>query len=222
MRVFTVAILLWALLINGFKETAYAVEKTTKEPTYVNFPSLAVKTAESYLYVREKGGANRGKEVDKFHNFAGLPYGNPWCLMFINYIWHESSQPYLLNFPQHRGARVSRFLQHAINRPYEYKVITSKSLVYGVNKLEAGDMPIWVKGANKTMLDNFNGHVGIVTKQLSSTAFESIEGNTSSGAGGNQRDGDGVYRRVRIIEMGSDFRVEAFVRHIFPKKEIKQ
>ncbi len=38
----------------------------------------------------------------------------------------------------------------------------------------------------------------------------SIEGNTSSGTAGSQRDGDGVYRRLRCIEPGSYFRIVGF------------
>lgn len=42
-------------------------------------------------------------------------------------------------------------------------------------------------------------HVGIVEKVLSNSTVVCIEGNTSPGTGGSQRDGGGVYRRVRPL-----------------------
>ena len=42
-------------------------------------------------------------------------------------------------------------------------------------------------------------HVGIVEKVLANSTVVCIEGNTSPGTGGSQRDGGGVYRRVRPL-----------------------
>jgi Putative peptidoglycan binding domain/CHAP domain len=42
-------------------------------------------------------------------------------------------------------------------------------------------------------------HVGIVEKVLSNGTVVCVEGNTSPGTGGSQRDGGGVYRRVRPL-----------------------
>lgn len=43
------------------------------------------------------------------------------------------------------------------------------------------------------------GHIGIFARQESGGRLTTIEGNTSSGNRGSQRDGGGVYRRTRSI-----------------------
>ena len=40
---------------------------------------------------------------------------------------------------------------------------------------------------------------------------ETVEGNTSSGRAGSQRDGDGVWARTRCVSPGSYFRIVGFV-----------
>jgi len=185
---------------------------------YVDFGNEFLKIAEKYNYVNETQGANRSPEIDKFHDYAGLPYGNPWCAMYVNYVQYEALTPYSLS-PYSKSARVSRILQHALKYKYQYNIKFAKSLMYGVDKAEPGDILIFISGASKTAKDNFNGHTGFIIRETSPGKFRTIEGNTGPGPTGSQREGDGVYERNRSIILGSNFRIEALLKPLYPKTE---
>jgi len=182
--------------------------KQIKKPLGISF----VEKAETYLYVRETDGPNRSPEIDKFHDYAGLPYGNPWCLMFVNYVQKEVLAPL---DPYTRTARVSKLYQYALSHKYQYKIKTANSLIYGTSIVEPGDIIIFIKGINNTPQDNFNGHTGFVIEQTSLTELKTIEGNTGPGSKGSQRDGDGVYERKRIIKLNTNFRIDALLQPLY-------
>lgn len=193
----------------------YVEEVNKPEPEAVHvivWGDEVLVTARKYSYVRESKGPNRSPEIDKFHDYVGLPYGNPWCLMYVTYCWKETLEPYGLK-PHTRMARVATFLNHAMKHKYHYKVMYSKGVLLGAEKIEPGDMAIWIKGVNKKPGDDFNGHIGFVIKQVRPDWVKTIEGNTGPPKGtGDQREGDGVYERDRFIVRGEDFRIEAFAR----------
>jgi len=200
------------------KPVPVVVPEVPKVIEYVNIGQEFVKTAKSYGYVNETAGPNRSPEIDKFHDYAGLPYGNPWCAMFVNYVQYETLKPYNLR-PYTKSARVSFILHYALKHKYQYNIKFAKSLMYGVDKAEAGDILIFISGASKQAKDNFNGHTGFILRETSSGHFRTIEGNTGPGNAGSQRDGDGVYERKRRIVLGSSFRIEALLKPIYPKVE---
>jgi len=189
-----------------------------KHIEYIDFGEVFVQTAKSYGYVNESDGPNRSPEIDKFHDYVGLPYGNPWCAMFVNYVQQETLAPYGLA-PYTKSARVSYIFHYALKHKYLYKVKFAKSLLYGINRGETGDILIFISGASKQAMDNFNGHTGFVVNETNTGTFRTIEGNTGPGSAGSQRDGDGVYERTRKITLGSKFRIEALIMPIYPKKE---
>jgi len=53
------------------------------------------------------------------------------------------------------------------------------------------------------------GHAGFAVA-WDGASGETVEGNTSSGRAGSQRDGDGVWRRQRRITPGRYFRIVSF------------
>jgi hypothetical protein len=57
-------------------------------------------------------------------------------------------------------------------------------------------------------------HIGIVEKKLGIGRYQNIEGNTSSGDGGNQSNGGGVFRRQRSTQ--GNFRIVGFARPPWP------
>ena len=191
--------------------------------SYVNFGELVVETAKRYLHVSESEGPNRSPEIDKFHEYAGLPYGNPWCLMYVNYMWKEALDPYGLA-PYTKTARVSSMYKYALKHKYLYKVKFAKGLAYGVQVAEPGDMVVWLKNYNANILvndGNPSGHTGFIVQETTPGQFNTIEGNTSSGNSGSQRDGDGVFLRKRSINLTAGFRIEALVKPIYQETEIK-
>ncbi|MBC7418376.1 MAG: peptidoglycan-binding protein [Pedobacter sp.] len=54
-----------------------------------------VAIARSQLHVREVGGNNRGREVQKFLDHVGLPIGAKWCAAYISWVFDKAgySQP---------------------------------------------------------------------------------------------------------------------------------
>jgi hypothetical protein len=53
-------------------------------------------------------------------------------------------------------------------------------------------------------------HVGMVEKKINNNSYQTIEGNTSSGSGGSQDHGGGVFRRIRST--GGSFYIVGFAR----------
>lgn len=191
---------------------------TQQPPVYVNFGEEVVKNSMKYLNVREtKNRPNRGIEIDRFHDYVGLEYGNPWCMMFVEYNWYEVLRPYGLE-PHIKTARVSTYYQHALKHKYLYQVKTAKGIIYGAQTPEKGDIVIWIKGVGYDAWDNFNGHTGETIRYVEKpTDLETIEGNTGPGDQGDQREGDGVYVRRRSILLGKDFRIDALIKPYYPE-----
>lgn len=137
-------------------------------------PKEAVLQCMAYLAdvvkVREKGGNNRGPEVAELLKSAGLGEGYAWCAAALTFARKLAG----MRVP--KGAAAVRnwvgFLPRT-NKPGR------GSICYRMNP------------------DGVTGHIGVVVAVVGPVVF-SIEGNTSSGEAGSQRDGDGLYRRRRL------------------------
>jgi len=199
------------------------VEDIVPQPVFADYGKLVLEKAKEYSFVREiKNQDNRSPEIDAFHDYAGLPYGNPWCLMFVNYMWKETLDPYGLA-PYTKTARVSHLYKYALKNKYLYTVKFDKALAYGIQQAEPGDMVIWLKNYTKDIIvndGNPSGHVGFIVEEIEPGKFKTIEGNTSVGTAGSQRDGDGVFTRTRTINLTAGFRIEALVKPLYPEKEV--
>lgn len=130
----------------------------------------------------EVGGNNRGPVVDKIESADSLPgIGYAWCQSAVNYAWKLATGDMLAG----GTASVGLFVSWA------------KSKGYVVTRPYRGDHVAYQFDS-----DNWPDHVGMVEKvlQLGPTfILQTIEGNTSSGEAGSQDDGDGIYRRRRIV-----------------------
>lgn len=171
-----------------------------------------VDVATKYTYVREATGHNDGPEIKRWLGYFGLPEGNPYCAAFvIGGCYKEASDNLGIQQPLPKMAKVSALYKATKKNPYKYKVIPAVRIKQGIEKLTLADVIIW--SHNKLPgNDNWNGHTGIVLIQLNTNYFTSIEGNTSSGEAGSQRDGDGVFKRNRSLGIGTKFPVEGFIR----------
>jgi hypothetical protein len=122
--------------------------------------------------VREEGGNNRGVWVKRFLGACGLPEGHPWCAAALYWASVQVSAP----APKpSMAAAVSNWRDWAKTTGRHR---TSPKRGYACYKK---------KGLS---------HIGMVIRSFAGFVY-SIEGNTSPGEEGSQRDGGGLYRRVR-------------------------
>lgn len=131
---------------------------------------------------RELSGRNDGAVVEALLANVGLGKGAPWC---------AAAQAFVADVagvwrPEHGAASVRewRFQAGKVGR---------RILVKGAIR---GDLLTKDYGGGK-------GHIGIMIKRLGPWIF-GIEGNTGSGDAGSQREGDGMYRRVRLARFWDD------------------
>ncbi|HEX2868734.1 MAG TPA: CHAP domain-containing protein [Ignavibacteriales bacterium] len=151
-----------------------------------------IKIAQSFVGVKEKTGHNDGPEVEMFLKSVGLGKGYAWCAAFVSYCLDKAR----VEFPKIRSA---------IARSFETKEsIKAIDVLLGKKKVKDGSIVVWRKGSG------LQGHTAFVT-HWDRDKGETIEGNTSSGASGSQRDGDGVYKRKRKIEPANYFRITSFL-----------
>jgi len=150
-----------------------------KYPGYAKFPNgervlLCMAWLCDAVKVRELG-TNRGQWVEAFLDSAGVAPGNPWCASALTFackvaeVGHPAAPAAVRNWDDWFIGR-----QRNWDRKY-----AQRGMVCMKNS-----------GGGK-------GHIGIVVKVLPLGMLWSIEGNTGPGEAGSQRDGDGMYRRLR-------------------------
>lgn len=116
--------------------------------------------------------------------------GQPWCAIWVSWIFAKAGCPDAIGGKQHRVKSVLEW---------------AKKNGRVVQEPRRGDLVIfqWRTG----------WHIGLIEDAAGSLPLQTIEGNTSPGNGGSQRDGGGVYRRSRDMSG-----VVAFVRPIYPEE----
>lgn len=211
------------LLSFFYSTTAFPSCGDCHAATTVMINEVAVEKAKTYLHVREKKNDNRSPEIDKFHRLYGLPYGNPWCMMFVGNSYYEAFTTYNMRSPIPKIARVCLVAKYASNRPLEFKTISTKKLVWGADRLEMGDMVIFKHG-QMTNVDTFSwdGHIEIGISE-SNKKYNCIGGNTKpkkvDGAdetgrtiGKTNLGLDGVYIRERTLGLNTNFPIVYIIR----------
>lgn len=129
------------------------------------------------LKPRERRGNNRGDLIDAMTDDAGYERGLPWCAIAISACMLASGYK-KSDLPPGWGA-VRNWAGWA------------KETERHSPKPKRGYLAYWLN-ADKT------GHIGIVVRAWG-LWVQTIEGNTTPDAAGNQRDGDGMYRKTRLI-----------------------
>lgn len=151
-------------------------------------------TALTYVGVTEATGNNDGPEITKFLNSVGLNSGYAWCAAFVSYNLNVSEG---IENPKIRSARA---------RDFKVKQrIDAERVLMGIDTIHPGYIVGWEKG------NTVFGHLGFVTHKWVGKYGKTVEGNTSPGIHGSQRDGEGVYLRERGIHPASYFRITWFV-----------
>jgi hypothetical protein len=121
----------------------------------------------------------------KYSTWYGYPAA--WCNMFVDWCLVQAGMD-----PPGKSATAPKGSAYTPSSAAYYQHLgawRSKSKTYQPGDVVFFDFP--GDGVNRI------SHVGFVVKDLGNGYIDTIEGNTSNGSGGSQRDGGGVWRRRR-------------------------
>ena len=142
--------------------------------------------AAAKLGIREVGGNNHGPWVKTFLAEVGLPEGYSWCDAFQSF--------------EMDGAAGHRLPIESASVAQTYA--TAKKLGWEASEPARGDLVCYDFDGD----GQFDDHIGLVVRARSlgpMLTLQTVEGNTSSGLGGSQGDGDGVFLRRRVVSAKS-------------------
>jgi hypothetical protein len=183
--------------------------------------------ASQYTYVREKTNHNDAPEIDLWLKFVGLDNkvalkttgtGYSYCAAYGCSMIGETYKYAGKKTPFLKLARCATVLKMARKDKYTYNVIPAKQVYIGAVDLQAADAVIW--SHKKKAEYDWDGHFGLVVKQIDETYFKTIEGNTvGTDAVDGQREQvsgsknlGGVYYKKRNLNPNWAFNPEAFIR----------
>lgn len=149
--------------------------------------------------------SNRGEIIDKIQNEFGY-FGVAYCVLFVLYVYKKTLQEFGIKNP----------LLNTASSQTLYEWAKNKGLIEtDFSKLGVGDIVIWRK------FKLWQGHAGIVISvNQTNKTFLTVEGNTSNNDFGEQREGGGIYQRIRYMRK-ADFVVDAFyLRGFIPAERI--
>lgn len=144
----------------------------------------------SQIGITEKTGHNDGKEVEGYLKSVGLKKGNPWCAAFqywgfkvshdfLAYIGYQTEIP--IPRTGHANSQFNYIKKHGYKTDY---------------KAQINDLLDWWNTPGNLMS---SGHEARVIKVDMAGWVYTIEGNTSNGLRGSQREGNGAFIRHRNI-----------------------
>lgn len=136
-------------------------------------------------------GSNAGPAVESYLASVGLSGGYPWCAAFARKMMDQAGT----SAPAVRSAGATDYITR--------RSIKATQVLRGARDVPDGALVIWRRGST------WKGHIGFV-QHWDRRCGRTVEGNTSPGRDGRQRDGDGVWARERCINPGSYFRIVAF------------
>jgi hypothetical protein len=142
----------------------------------------------AFYGVREEGGNNRGPMVEKFQKAVdGIAQGEPWCMAFVQFC---------LKWVDELAARLGDGARTVLPPSELTTFVFNHAPVWArIDTPEEGAVVVWTK-LDADGKPTLRGHCGIVSKVLPDAVL-TIEGNTSAEWNADQRDGDGVFVRLR-------------------------
>lgn len=150
-----------------------------------------VAEASKWIGVKETA-PNAGPEVEMFQRTVdGKAQKESWCMCFVQYCLHQVETQL--------GIRSNVF-----NSEHCLTVFHKTALDLYRPRPESGFIVIWQHGQTAA------GHTGIVTRVINDVQFETIEGNTSDSSS-VERNGDGVYKKVRLLHPTGEMRIVGFL-----------
>jgi len=178
-----VALLALALLLAP----AVATGQTCDRPAVVDTAMQEVGVTEA------PPGSNEGKRIEEYMGSVNLGDGYSWCAGFVRWAMDQAG----VERPTVRSAAATDYITGSST--------DATRVLRGVEEVPAGALAIWRRG------DTWRGHIGLV-RRWNQACGRTVEGNTSPGEAGPQRDGQGVWPRRRCINPGSYFRIVSFTR----------
>lgn len=188
-----------------------APEKARAAPplfVLVDFRRELIREAEKWIGVHETGGNNKGPEVVRFQKAVdGKALGEPWCACFVQFCVKEVQTRF--------GATlVMAVSEHCMT------IWNKTPGVHRHRSPKAGFVVIW------NYEGTASGHIGIVSRVIDEFTIETIEGNTSPDDNTIEREGDGVYRKIRSTKQIGKMRLVGFIAPFNPdsveRPEVKQ
>lgn len=138
------------------------------------------------------GKDNQGPNIDRWLASVGLSTGNPYCAAFVSYCLDVSD----VKRPPVRSGLSSHFIRR--------ESIDAKLVMQRRETIDPGTILIFRRGNTQF------GNVGFVLKEWAGPTGITIEANTSTGTGGNEFNGSGVWIRKRTIFPLNHFRITHF------------
>lgn len=148
--------------------------------------------AESYVGTNEVAGPNRHPAIDDWNQNVDVPVGSSYCASFVSYVLDSAK----VQYPVKRTALAQGLITNK-------SIKASQIWSYSSRRPIRGFIVIWKKG------ETWMGHTGFVRYKKGST-FYTIEANTSPSDQGDQRNGDGVWKKQRHIDPTAYFRITHF------------
>lgn len=174
---------------------------------------LLATEAAKWVGVRERGGPNKGPDVERFQKAVdGKASGEAWCMSFVQFCVDQVDR--LLAGLKHEPTWLFKS-EHVLTVWNK----TPQAARIPWNQVQPGCLIVWAH--YKAGKATGSGHTGIVVKLLSNSIngprVETVEGNTGAGSA-VVREGDGVYRRVRSLAGSDTMKVVGFLRCWNPTK----
>lgn len=142
--------------------------------------------------IEHPANSNWGPKIEDWIKASGYGSGVPWCQCFVNAAAVHGGAPQLK----------TGYTPAVLAGPGPWDKVTAAGA-------RAGDLVFFkFPGVSRDSSD----HVGILTAAPSGGVVRTVEGNTSSGSGGSQNNGGGVYTRTRPTSI-----VAGYVRPPYPE-----
>lgn len=154
-----------------------------------------IREARRYIGHREEA-PNRSPFIDSINRRLQLPLGSPYCASFVAYILDKSGAV-------RPAIRTGYALAYA--RKSVATVIPSRYVLEKRYRVDWNYLAIWKRPGG-------GGHIGFVERWIDERHGTTIEANTSPSQAGSQWNGDGIYRRLRVIDPFSKFSLIYFVK----------
>jgi len=164
-------------------------------------PKLLIYEAARWIGTTEQGGENRGQEVERFQKaMFGKASGQPWCADFVFFCLDSVDK--CVN-----ALSDCSLSSQTLNRSELVLSVWKNSSIEARCQIKPGCLILWQHWKNNA--PTMQGHIGIVEK-IFGTMATVIEGN-SGNSNAVEREGDGVFRKMRSMVGDSDMRVLGFL-----------
>jgi hypothetical protein len=188
---------------------------------FVNINEKVIEVAMKYKNVREKKNNNDDPKITEWLKFCYVGPGESYCAAYTVSMYKEAFESIMLKSPFPRCAGVARFAEYCVARPFDFKVISTKKINWGIEQPEVGDLLSWKHGSSAFTGFGYKGHQGLAISSNKNKTINTIEGNTKAGEGGDQSGAEkgnmkfgqeGVYLRTRSISINSKFPIVYYIR----------